>query len=210
MASKRVSNRKIQARNLTVMTYCPVEFIREVLNLHADDIRAYAYIYHDKFSAEELGDKERKEPHYHIVLRLNRPFTESAVSKWFVFYNSDGLRQRVDVKATDDPFECYDYLIHKHHPEKYQFSEHDIVCNFPKAFKRKSDNISDDNALNALNDLINGTPVYTVCKRYGRDIIYHLNALVYAKFLISRNSSDCLPFSTVNFVETDEDLENVF
>lgn len=195
--SRRKSNRAKQSRNMCIMTYCPGEHIQKVIEFHSDLIRAYAYIYHDRFSPDELGDKETKEPHYHIVLRLNVPMTESAVSKWFTYYNEECLKQRVDCISTDDPFESYDYLTHKHSPEKFQFSELDVTVSDSTFFTRNRSKFSDDNALNALDDLIHDVDVYTICKRYGRDIIYHLSQLQFAKYLIT-NSDRNLTFNPYN------------
>ena len=178
------SNRKAQGRNMCIMTYCTEAHIKSVLDFKADCLFAWSYIYHDKFTKDELGDKERKEPHYHLVLRLTRPFTESAISKWFTFYNSDGLKQRVDAIITDDPYESYDYLIHAHSPEKYQFSPSERVTYNQSKFIRHKDNTSDDNAINALEDMLQGKNIYTVCRKYGRDIIFHMPQLKYCYDLI--------------------------
>lgn len=199
MASKnrKRSNRAKQSRNMCIMTYCPGEHIQKVIEFHSDVIRAYAYIFHDKFSPDELGDKETKEPHYHIVLRLTVPMTESSVSKWFTYYNSEGLKQRVDCISTDDPFDSYDYLTHKHNPEKYQFDDLDVTVSDSNLFTRNKSKISDDSSLNALDDMLNGVDVYTICRRYGRDVIYHLSQLQFAKYLIT-NSKNTLSYNPYN------------
>lgn len=178
------SNRRKQSRNMTIMTYCPESHIDTVLNTHSDLIRAYAYILHDKFTAEELGDKDHKEPHFHIVLRLSVPLTELTVSNWFTYYNDDGLKQRVTCILTYDVYESFDYLTHKHYPDKFQFLPTDVKLSDIKYFTRESDRLSDDNAINALDDMLAGVPIYTLCRRYGRDFIYHLSQLEYAKFKI--------------------------
>lgn len=187
--SKR-SNRQKQGRNMCIMTYCTEEHIKSVLELHETELIAWSYIYHDKFTKEELGDKERKEPHFHLVLRLSRSFTESAVSKWFTFYNAEGLKQRVDAIITDDPYESYDYLIHLHSPEKYQFSPNERITYNQSKFIRGKDKTSDDNAINALEDMLSGRNIYTVCRKYGRDVIYHLPQLKFAYDLIMHGTQD--------------------
>ena len=186
----RNSNRQKQFRNVTVMTYCTEEHIRNVFSAHDTDIFAWSYIYHDKFTQVELGDKERKEPHYHLVLRLNRSFTESAISKWFTFYNNDGLKQRVDVIGTDDVYESYDYLIHLHSPDKYQFLPSERITYNPSKFNRKTDKTSDCNAINALEDMLAGKNIYTIAHKYGRDIIYHMPQLKYTYDLIVHGTQD--------------------
>lgn len=178
------SNRQKQGRNICIMTYCTEEHIKLVLSSHETDLIAWSYIYHDKFTKEELGDKDHKEPHFHLVLRLSRSFTESAVSKWFTFYNSDCLKQRVDAIITDDPYESFDYLIHAHSPEKYQFSPNERITYNLNKFIRNKDRTSDDNAINALEDMIAGKNIYTISRKYGRDVIYHMPQLFYTYNLI--------------------------
>lgn len=184
---------------MTIMTYCPEKHIQEVIQQHSYDIRAFAYIYHDKFSSEELGDKDHKEPHYHIVLRLNTPHSESSISKWFIYYNSDGLLQKCQCFCTYDVYSSFDYLIHKHNPEKYQYSLDDVVVSAMKFFTRSIDTFSDDNALNALDDLMSGIDLYTLARRYGRDVIYHLSLLEYYAFKIKKQNGTLTEYDELLF-----------
>ena len=207
---KQHSNRQRQGRNMTVMTYADESFIKSVLDLHEQQLIAWSYILHDKFSKDELGDKDHKEPHFHLVLRLSRPFTESAISKWFTHYNDEGLKQRVDVIITDDPYESYDYLIHLHSPEKYQFNPSERITYNQSKFIRHKDDTSDDNAINALDDMLNGRNIYTICRKYGRDVIYHLPQLKYCYDLIMHGTQDAYyrdggDFKYFNMIYNDND-----
>lgn len=186
MAKKSKSfyyDKNVQARNWNLLTYCSKSRIDEVLELHKDIIRAYAYIYHDKFTDEELDGKDKKEPHFHIVLRLTMPLKSCTVQNWFYEFNIDGSRINTRLKPCDNYKEDFEYLTHKNHPNKYQFPKSAVVCNNHSAFRSKR-NCSDDLAIDALEDMLSGVSVYDIAMRYGRDVIYHMSQIKYTRDLI--------------------------
>lgn len=64
---------------------------------------------------------ELKKPHYHIILCYSGPTTYNAVKALTV----DELNSTIP-KALDSVRGAYDYLTHKHDPDKFQYSEDEI------------------------------------------------------------------------------------
>lgn len=181
--SKKQNLNRIQSRNWDITTYVSENCIIQSLNEHRDIIRAYAYILHDKFTLAELGDKESKQSHFHIVLRLYRPLNLTTVINWFREFNDDGSRINSRAIVMHDVVDRFEYLIHKNDPDKWQFPFSEIKGYNIQAFKSVR-NCDDDSAVDALNDLLSGCSVYDVCTRYGRDVIYHFPQLKFCFDLI--------------------------
>lgn len=78
-------------------------------------IKQCAYILHDKDVTE---DGSIKPPHYHVVVNLLNPQRLS----FFNQYKIDGDENLLCQIATC-PQSCFDYLTHKHNPDKYQYDE---------------------------------------------------------------------------------------
>ena len=84
-------------------------------------VQDYAYIVHD---ADTKEDGTLKEPHWHIYLRLK----DSTDSKYIaqVFGVPEQYINRVKGKWAD----ALMYCIHENAPEKFQYSEEDVISNF--------------------------------------------------------------------------------
>lgn len=170
--------RSVQSRNVVCISYAPLSVIERAIQFHADNIRAWAYIYHDRFSPSELENlsSDNKEPHYHIILRLYRPFTHSAVSRWFTCTDVEGKLVNTHVTRCSDVGAYFDYLIHKYNPDKFQYDSSERKCSNPADFIT-DDAINQDNLTDALIDILNNVSTYDLVKKYGRDFIIHSRTL---------------------------------
>lgn len=173
------NNKKYQgdkrSRNFALISYLDEIQIQMVLCEHANHIKACAYIYHDKDTKE---DGTLKEPHYHILLCLYNQRYESSVHNWFLRWeNSDGELINTHTQVCRDIMNTYRYLTHANAKDKVQYSRDDIKGVNLDYFK-DLDKQDEDTALSALNDLLNGCSCKQVFDRYGRDAIYHINALM--------------------------------
>ena len=74
---------------------------------------------------------------------------------------------------------AYDYLIHKNHPDKYQYKKCDITSDDLSHYEKllingeKSDN--DNKSENIVMDILAGVPTRILVSRYGRDFIIHMS-----------------------------------
>lgn len=172
-----------QLRNWDIMTYCDKSFIQSVLDAHSDVIRAYAYIYHDKFSQFELEEEAKKNdvdisdavkvPHYHLVLRLTRPFKLITIKNWFFCVDAEG--NKITTRLIDKEYhQAFRYLTHQDDPQKYQFSKTEIICNDLNAF-RSSRNSDEQISIDIIDDMLNEVPIYEILQRYGNNFAYHIN-----------------------------------
>ncbi len=166
-----------QSRNVVCISYAPLRVIRNALDLHRENIRAWAYIYHDHDVYEDGDLKgQLKEPHFHIMIRLYRPFTHSAIKRWFACVNDEGALINTHVVCCSDVGSYFDYLIHKYNPDKYQYDPALRICSNPADFI-EDDAICQDNLSDALEDILKGVPSYEIVKKYGRDFIIHSRTL---------------------------------
>ena len=97
-------------------------------------IRDYSYIIHDKdtYTAEDEKTNAShisgslKPEHIHLLLRFdnNKPQNTKFVCKWFKI--SENFIGKITGKWQDALL----YLTHRNAPDKYQYSEDDVVANF--------------------------------------------------------------------------------
>lgn len=160
-----------RARKFSCITYCTEEQIKLSLEAHWSCIRAWAYMKHDK---DVNSDGTTKEPHYHVVVWLYNASTVGRVRRWFRALDDKQQEITTTAQPCKDVVFAYEYLYHRNDPDKYQYNEKDIQCSDRDLFK--SDD-PDDNAVNALNDILYGVPLQEVMQRYGRDAIYHYSHL---------------------------------
>lgn len=121
MSTKKEPNKRkgvIYERIYEVILY---EEDGDIKNYIPDDLKGvYAYICHDK-DVKEDGTPKKK--HYHLILWFDREKSIHALSKEL------GIAQnRIDWKA--DIYGTLQYLIHKNHPDKYQYDFNSVVTNF--------------------------------------------------------------------------------
>lgn len=158
-----MKTRDLQSRNFSLVTYHSEEILKAVL-LGVSRIRHFAYIYHDKDKKED--SEELKEPHFHVLLNLNQPMTESAVKKLFPA-DKTVLTQPMRDKAS-----CWNYLTHEDKPDKFQYEKSLVKCDDLKYWESLQEGGNDqEKYINILRDIISRVPLMDLVERYGRDVI---------------------------------------
>lgn len=165
-------------RNFCLSSYCNTAEIQKVLLKHDKQIRAYAYIVHDK-DVNELGLP--KEEHVHILLSLINNTTVDAVRNWFKgFIDEKDMPKTTLAQPMHDITSSFDYLTHNTEQAKedgkYQYDESEIISN-NKEFFQDSALQEQDNVSLALCELLDGVPLSEVAKKYGRDFIIHYQSI---------------------------------
>lgn len=155
-------------RNFSLVTYLNSYQVENIISKHDRQIRAYAYIVHDKCN---------KEKHIHLLICLINNTTCNAIKNWFSgIEDSNGLEVNTLVQPMNDIYCSYKYLTHDTQQAKvdgkYQYSVDNILGNNLSYFVDSSAQDIDNLTL-ALNDLLDGIPLVEVAKKYGRDFIVH-------------------------------------
>lgn len=160
-------------RNWRLTSYLSESQIRDVLNVHSFQIKAFAYILHDK----DLSDKGVPiTPHYHILLCLNNATSLSGILKWFDgFEDENGNDINTLAKVMNNRSGAFSYLTHNTcaSQEKYQYPESDIVSYNADFFTTDYEEDKVDTLSCALTDMLNGIPLNEIRVQYGRDFILH-------------------------------------
>ena len=155
-------------RNFSLVTYLNSQQIESVLLNHDRQVKAYAYITHDKCN---------KEVHTHLLICLINNTTCNAIQNWFAgFEDEKGLQINTLVQPMHDLYSSYKYLTHETEQAKaegkYVYNADDIKGNnlsyFTNTFEQDVDNLT-----LAMNDLLAGIPLVEVMQKYGRDFIVH-------------------------------------
>ena len=167
-----------RSRNFSLVSYLSREELQIALLAHTQQIKQYAFAYHDKDLNE---DGTPKEAHFHIVLCLYNATSLSAVRRWFSGYiDNDGKSINTLGQICNDIFSQYDYLTHNtlecREKGKYQYPQEIVECSDKQYFKA-NDDFSADNHTLAMNDYLNGVPLRTLYKVYGRDFIIHYSSI---------------------------------
>lgn len=161
-------------REFSLISYLDRLQITKVLEEHNNHIRHYAFIMHDK---DVNADGELKETHFHIVLKTYNNHSLSAVRRWFYgFVDKDGKDINTLSQVCKDIYNAYDYLTHKNVPDKYQYSETSVISDCKSYFQGKAE-YQTDTTTEMLFDLVQGVSYRTLCRKYGRDFIYHYSNL---------------------------------
>lgn len=155
-------------RNFSLVTYLDPQQIDSVLLKHDRQVKAYAYIIHDKCN---------KEIHTHLLICLINNTTCNAIQNWFAgFEDNKGLQINTLVQPMHDLYSSYKYLTHETeqaiHEGKYLYNSDDIKSNNLSYFTDISKQDIDNLTL-AIDDLLAGVPLDEVRKKYGRDFIMH-------------------------------------
>lgn len=152
-------------RWFSIVTYTDETIVSKVLERYGKNIRAYAYIVHDK----DVVDY-----HIHMMLHTYNPYTYKGIISWFRAVQDDDDERNTFAQSIKDRHQLYQYLTHENvGAEKYKYDEEDIVeYNIQDFF----DEETKDDSYECLNDLLNGVPFRTLAKRYGRDFIYHYDS----------------------------------
>lgn len=118
---------KFKSRTLMLMLYPDNPDHKKAVDSIRDADIAYAIVLHDRdtWSADdeivnpEHKAGEAKKIHWHIVLRFSNPCWNTSVCTRF------GIEERFCKKA-DSCDEALEYLIHKNHPDKFQYHVDDV------------------------------------------------------------------------------------
>lgn len=175
-----------RTNELFLISYLPsTNIINDILDKKLKNIKSYAFIYHDKdiYFNDILDDKNEiihkkgdlKVPHFHIYLKLKSSRDSEEIKRWFMpkdLIDENGLPYNCLSQKVKSSVACIEYLTHKNEPEKYQYSESDIISyNIDSVLE----NDAIDNSIDIVEDMLRGFSTRELVKRYGRDFIYHYN-----------------------------------
>lgn len=171
-----------RSRKFSCITYLHEFQILSVIAQHRNQIRVYAYAYHDKDTKE---DGTLKEPHIHLILVTYSPCTVTAIRRWFSGFKDDkGQEITTTAQICTDVFQMYDYLTHSTIEAikggKYQYDKSIVKTNDlcgPSAYFRASEESDYDNITLATEELLKGAKIQDLGKRYGRDFILHYTTI---------------------------------
>lgn len=181
---QRPTNKKAHWFSLT--TYASDEQLKDFANAHSANLEYMAYIEHDK---DKLENGEPKTTHKHILIKSFNQITITTLRNKFErasFVDEHGKAVTTLCEYTQSAKGSYEYLIHKNHPQKAQYSETDIItllgdvsivecarCGPSTTTPRK------DNTFEILQQLAQGASKWTLAKKYGRDYILNANKYDY-------------------------------
>lgn len=166
--TERKTHKVRKSRYFSFMTYASEKAVTTTIAKHAQSVRSFAYIKHDK---------DESEPHIHLVVRTYSTWSEGQIVKWF-----DWVKQRDNqntfVEVLNDTVAMGEYLTHedaesvkagKHiydRGEIQDFGLFDIVDK-RNAFDETFEIVCNINAGMKERDLV---------RRYGKNYLYHRNA----------------------------------
>ncbi len=170
-----------RARKFSCITYLSELQLQVCLLAHAEQIRCYAYAYHDKDVRE---DGTLKEPHIHLIIVTYNTCTVSAIRRWFKGYVDKNGDITTTAQICNDVFEMYDYLTHStkeaREQGKYQYEKDIVKCNdtaIKTRYFQASAESEYDNITLATEMLLKGEKVRDLGKIFGRDFILHYSAI---------------------------------
>lgn len=176
-----------RTNELFLISYLPsTNIINDILDKKLKNIKSYAFIYHDKdiYVNDILDDKNEilhkkgdlKVPHFHIYLKLKSSRDSEEIKRWFMpkgLLDVNGLPYNCLSQKVKSSVACIEYLTHKNEPDKYQYSENDIISyNIDCVLE----NDAIDNSIDIVEDMLSGFSTRELVKRYGRDFIYHYSS----------------------------------
>lgn len=170
--------RQKRYRAFCLSSYLSKIQIAEVLERHSRQVRAYAYIEHNRDKNEDGTPKER---HIHLLLKLVNNTTVEAVRNWFKGYTDvNGLPINTLGQPMHDITSSFDYLTHETEQARAEgkelYSKEEIISNDIQYFQ---DNTlyDEDNISLALAEMCEGIPLQEVARKYGRDFIIHYQSI---------------------------------
>lgn len=163
-----------RSRKFSCITYLDELRLKLKLQEHSNQVRCYAYAYHDKDTKE---DGTIKEPHTHLIIITYTTCTVSAIRRWFSGYvDEKGMEITTTAQRCTDVYKMFDYLTHSNAEakaeNKYQYDKSIVRCNDFKYFKA-SEESEYDNITLAAEMLLRGVSVHDCGRRFGRDFILH-------------------------------------
>lgn len=134
-------------------------------------VKEYAFVIHDK---DRNDDGLQKEAHIHCVLRLDNAYNFKTIGNWF------GIPANCVGKINGRLSDALNYLTHRNAPDKFQYSDDEVVSNFDwkserKGLKKGSGNQREEEII---------TKIATGEIR-GFNMSEHVSATEYAKFKVA-------------------------
>ena len=177
-----------RSRKFCAITYLNEFQIVKCLTEHLGQIRAYAYIYHDKDTYTEkdiydgcgyvLGDL--KQPHFHLIIVTYNTCTVSAIKRWFGGYIDCNGPINTLPEICNDIYAYDDYLCHEDKKSisegKFHYNREDVVYSNRDYFKAH-ESAEYDNSTLAVEMLLRGVPIRTVMQVFGKDFVYHYSQI---------------------------------
>ena len=167
-----------RGRKFSCITYLTEIQLQSRLADHKDQIRVYAYAYHDKDVRE---DGTIKEPHCHIVFVTYSAHSLSAVRRWFKGVDASGKDITTTAQICSDVYSMYDYLTHSTSEAiaggKYRYDNSIIVTNDKDGYFQASQSSDYDNLTLAAEMILQGRYLRDVMRVFGRDFIIHYSSI---------------------------------
>lgn len=176
---EQMSNEK--SRNFFIRTYLTEEYVKGFIKTLS--VAKWAYIKHD--------ERDGKEPHFHIVLRLNNPTTLSSMRGKIKAYGrgkDNGKDVNSDVQECIDLNDAFLYLTHESNSAvsagKALYDVKDVRTNdfgyfrgdYSSASKKERvEKCTENTAYQILCDMESGVKLREMAKRYGREFIINFN-----------------------------------
>lgn len=176
---EQTSNEK--SRNFFIRTYLTEENVKGFIKTLS--VAKWAYIKHD--------ERDGKEPHFHIVLRLNNPTTLSSMRgkiKAFGRGKDSGKDVNSDVQECIDLNDAFLYLTHESNSAvsagKALYDVKDVRTNDFGYFrgdyssagrKLETEKCAENTAYQILCDMERGISLRDMARRYGREFIINFN-----------------------------------
>lgn len=128
--------------------------------------RAYAYCLHDKDTKiNEDGESVPITSHYHILLEFERPQRLASIYNGFL-----GEKFNVNVQVPSSMKKSFDYLTHKNHVDKFQYSDDNVhTWGDFTSFASTSEN----KAFEFMCDCLDRMNFYQLVEKYGTFALVH-------------------------------------
>lgn len=187
-----------RSRRFSCITYLNEMQLKVVLMSRTNQIRSWAYAYHDKDVKE---DGTPKEPHFHVLIVTHSAHTLSAIRRWFGDYYDENGEITTTAQICQDIYDSYKYLYHgtkqAREQNKYLYEKSIVKENDKEQIFRASEESEYDTITLAAEALINGSSVRELGKRYGRDFILHYNAIKQYASDVIRHKNHNMTFEDV-------------
>ena len=169
-------------RHFCIVFYPTQKELFRKLHEYSERIAHYAFVVHDKDRyLDDLIDKDgnyvhRKgdieKVHIQLIVSLYNGATVKAVARLFKTENDNAK-----VEAINDLVAQYRYLTHKDDPEKYQYSDEEIISDdinhYEKMCVRGDKRDTDEKAVEIVEAILAGINPRILLHRYGRDFAIH-------------------------------------
>lgn len=199
-----------RSRKFSLITYLDEGILKVILAKHREQVRVYAFAYHDMDRRE---DGTLKEPHIHLILVTYNACSVSAVRRWFSgLTDKNGLEITTTAQICSDVFSAYDYLTHStreaREAGKYQYDKSIIrtndVAGMSSYFGGYVESNFDTITL-AAEDLLHGASVHDLGRRYGRDFILNFSRI--KDYISAVRSFEKYGYTLDNILEREHELE---